>query len=167
MARKSEGDLTVGEKEVGNSLVQKEDKRSLELETSQEENNVLTEHLAQSESGSSGIGNSSNEPALEALRQAYGDLTAKLHSPLLLEHLLSSKLLTEVEYETAKSKETSYDKNTEVLSAMRRKTQKEILQFCQLLFTCNQSNCGTILLAGLLDIAWEIPVCFCDHSLAS
>ena len=152
MAGKIEGDLTVNEKEVGNSLVQKEDKRSLELETSQEENNVLTEHLTQSESGSSGIGNSSDEPALEALRQAYGDLTAKLHSPHLLEHLLSSKLLTEVEYETAKSKESSYDKNTEVLSAIRRRTQNEILQFCQLLFTCNQSNCGRILLVGSLVI---------------
>ena len=92
--------------------------------------------------------NSANDPALEALQEAYGDLTAKLHSPLLLEHLLSSKLLTEIEYDTAKSKETGYDKNTEVLSAMRRRTQKEIVQFCQLLFTCSQSNCGRILLAG-------------------
>ena len=97
---------------------------------------------------------SANEPALEALREAYGDLTAKLHSPLLLEHLFSSKLLTDIEYETAKSKESSYDKNTEVLSAMRRRTQKEIVQFCQLLFTCNQSNCGRILLAGSFIVAW-------------
>ena len=98
--------------------------------------------------GSDQVENSANEPALEALREAYGDLTAKLHSPVLLEHLLSSKLLTEVEYETAKSKESGYDKNTEVLSAMRRRTQKEIVQFCQLLFMCNQSNCGKILLAS-------------------
>ena len=101
------------------------------------------------------VENSANEPALKALREAYGDLTAKIHSSLLLEHLLSSELLTEVEYETAKSKESGYDKNTEVLSAMRRRTQKEIVQFCQLLFKCNQSNCGRILLAGLFFLYWD------------
>ena len=132
------------EGEVGDFF---QDESSFMLETSQTESNVP----AQLKSDSSGEGSSSNEQALKALREAYGDLTARLHSPLLLEHLFSSKLLTEVEYETAKSKETGYDKNTEVLSAMRRRTEKEIVQFCQLLFTCNQSNCGRILLAGSFD----------------
>jgi hypothetical protein len=106
MARKSD-DLrfSIGEEEIGDSLVQEEEKCSSELET--------TEVTAIPETDSSGEGSSPDKPALEALREAYGDLTAKLHSPILLEHLLSSKLLTEVEYETAKSKETGYYKNTE------------------------------------------------------
>ena len=140
MAGKSD-ELKIDEKEVGDSLVHEEEKSRSKHETS--EVPAISESDSRSDEGSS-----ADEPALEALLEVYGNLTAKIHSPLLLEHLLSSKLLTEVEYETAKSKETSYDKNTEVLSAMRRRTQKEIVQFCQLLFTCNQSNCGRILLAG-------------------
>ena len=128
-------DLTIGEKEVGDSLVQEEEKSSSKLKMSRE-----VPAIWESDSPA--------EPALEALREAYGDLTAKLHSPILLEHLFSSKLLTEVEYGTAKSKDAPYDKNTEVLSAMRRRSHKEIMQFCQLLFTCDQPNCGRILLAG-------------------
>jgi hypothetical protein len=110
MARKSDDWTIIGGEKVGDSSVQEEDKSNSELETFQTENKVPT--LPKSDSPGE-AGSSSNEPALEALREAYGDLTAKLHSPILLEHLLSSKLLTEVEYETAKSKETGYYKNTE------------------------------------------------------
>jgi hypothetical protein len=104
MARKGD-DFTNGEKKVADSLVQGEEHNRSEFETSR--------FPAIHESDSSGEGSLSDNSALEALREAYGNLTDKLHSPLLLEHLLSSKLLTEVEYDTAKSKETGYDKNTE------------------------------------------------------
>ena len=88
------------------------------------------------------------DPLQEALRDVYGDLTDKLHSPSLVEHLYAARILTFVEYETINSRGSNHDKNTEVLSAMRRRSWSEILQFCQLLFTHNQHNCGRIMLAG-------------------
>ena len=90
------------------------------------------------------------DPPQEALRDVYGDLTDKLHSPSLVEHLYAARILTVVEYETINSRGSNYDKNTEVLAAMRRRSQNEVLQFCQLLFTHNQHNCGRIMLAGLI-----------------
>ena len=84
----------------------------------------------------------------EALRDVHGDLTDKLHSPSLVEHLYAVRILTLVEYETINSRGSNHDKNTEVLAAMRRKSQNEVLQFCQLLFTHNQHNCGRIMFAG-------------------
>ena len=88
------------------------------------------------------------DPSQEALRDVYGDLTDKLHSPSLVEHLYAARILTVVEYETINSRGSNHDKNTEVLAAMRRRSQNEVLQFCQLLFTHNQQNCGRIMLAG-------------------
>ena len=87
----------------------------------------------------------------EALRDVYGDLTDKLHSPSLVEHLYAARILTDVEYETINSKGSNHDKNTEVLAAMRRKSQSMVLQFCQLLFTHSQHNCGRIMFAGSID----------------
>ena len=90
----------------------------------------------------------------EALRDVYGDLTDKLHSPRLVEHLYATRILTDVEYETINSKGSNHDKNTEVLAAMRRRSPNEVLQFCQLLFTHNQHNCGRIMLAGSIVVEY-------------
>ena len=99
------------------------------------------------------------EPALEALIDVYADLTEKLYSPIILERLFAERILTKVEYETAKSKGTDYEKNTEILSALRRDGSK-ILKFCQLLFeqNCNQHNCGRILLAGSLVLIFDCVI---------
>ena len=88
------------------------------------------------------------DPSQEALRDVYGDLTDKLHSPSLVEHLYAARILTVVEYETINSRGSNHAKNTEVLAAMRRRSQNEVLQFCQFLFTHNQHNCGRIVFAG-------------------
>ena len=93
------------------------------------------------------------DPPQEALRDVYGDLTGKLHSPSLVEHLYAARILTGVEHETINSRGSNHDKNTEVLAAMRRRSRSEVLQFCQLLFTHNQHNCGRIMLAGSIVVA--------------
>ena len=92
---------------------------------------------------------SSNLPS-EALRDVYGDLTKMLHSSSLLEDLYSARLLTDVEYETIKSKGSNHDQNIDVLAAVRGRSEKDVLQFCQLLFTHKQHNCGSILFTGSL-----------------
>ena len=89
------------------------------------------------------------EPALEALRDVHANLVERLHSPSVIEHLYSGRLLTKVEYDVAKSKESNYDKNTEVLGALMRRGRAEVLKFCQLLFEQNQHNCGRLLLDGI------------------
>ena len=89
------------------------------------------------------------EPALEALRDVYANLVERLHSPSVIEHLYSGRLLTKVEYDLAKSKESNYDKNTAVLGALMRRGRAEVLKFCQLLFEQNQHNCGRLLLDGM------------------
>ena len=99
----------------------------------------------------------------EALRDVYGDLTDKLHSPSLVEHLYAARILTVVEYKTINSKGSNHDKNTEVLAAMRRKSQNEVLQFCQLLFTHNQHNCGRIMFAGLIFVEHLCNIEFCSR----
>ena len=89
------------------------------------------------------------EPALEALRDVHANLVDRLHSPSVIEHLFSGRLLTKVEYDLAKSKESDYDKNTAVLGALMRRGRAEVLKFCQLLFGQDQHNCGKILLDGI------------------
>ena len=89
------------------------------------------------------------EPALEALRDVYANLVERLHSPTIIEHLYSGRLLTKVEYDSSKSKESNYDKNTEVLGALTRTGPTEVVKFCQVLFERNQHNCGRILLDGM------------------
>ena len=89
------------------------------------------------------------EPALEALRDVHANLVDRLHSPSVIEHLYSGRLLTKVEYDLAKSKESDYDKNTEVLGALMRRGPAEVLKFCQVLFERNQHNCGRLLLDGM------------------
>ena len=96
----------------------------------------------------------------EALRDVYGDLTDKLYSPSLVEHLYAARILTDVEYETINSKGSNHDKNTEVLAAMRRKSQNEVLQFCQLLFTHNQHNCGRMMFAGSIIVEHLYGCCW-------
>ena len=90
-----------------------------------------------------------SEPALEALRDVYADLVERLHSPSIIEHLYSGRLLTKVEYDLAKSKESDYDKNTEVLGALTRRGPTEVVKFCQILFEHNQHNCGRLILDGM------------------
>ena len=92
---------------------------------------------------------SDSEPALEALRDVYANLVERLHSPSVIEHLYSGRLLSKVEYDLAKSKESNYDKNTEVLGALMRSGPVEVVKFCQVLFERNQHNCGRILLEGM------------------
>ena len=89
------------------------------------------------------------EPALEALRDVYANLVDKLYSPSVIEHLYSVRLLSKVEYDLAKSKESNYDKNTEVLGALMRRGRAEVVKFCQVLFERNQHNCGRLLLDGM------------------
>ena len=88
------------------------------------------------------------EPSLEALRDVYANLVERLHSPSVIEHLYSGRLLTKVEYDLAKSKESNYDKNTEVLGALMRRGPAEVVKFCQILFEQSQHNCGRLLLDG-------------------
>ena len=92
---------------------------------------------------------SDSEPALEALRDVYANLVERLHSPSVIEHVYSGRLLTKVEYDLAKSKESDYDKNIKVLGALMRSGPAEVVKFCQLLFEQNQHNCGRILLDGM------------------
>ena len=89
------------------------------------------------------------KPALEALRDVYANLVERLHSPSVIEHLYSGRVLTKVEYDLAKSKESNYDKNTEVLGALMRRGPAEVVEFCQVLFEQNQHNCGRFLLDGI------------------
>ena len=91
-----------------------------------------------------------SELASEALRDVYGELTKTLHSSSLLEDLYSARLLTDAEYETIKSKGSNHDQNVGVLAAVRRRSEKDVLQFCQLLFKRKQHNCGNILFTGSL-----------------
>ena len=89
------------------------------------------------------------EPALEALRDVHANLVDRLHSPSVIEHLYSGRLLTKVEYDLAKSKESDYDKNTAVLGALMRRGPAEVVKFCQVLFEQDQHNCGRLLLDGM------------------
>ena len=82
------------------------------------------------------------EPALEALRDAYANLVERLHSPSITEHLYSVRSLTNVEYDLAKSKESNYDKNTEILGALMRRGPAEVVKVCQILFEQSQHNCS-------------------------
>ena len=100
------------------------------------------------------------EPALEALRDVYANLVDRVHTPSVIELLYSGRLLTKVEYDLAKSKESDYHKNTAVLGALMRRGRAEVVKFCQLLFVeQDQHNCGRLLLDGMKNCSYLWLVC--------
>ena len=90
----------------------------------------------------------SSELAQEALTDAYGTLYDRLDTASILGHLVSERILTEAEHETIRTRATIYDRNAELLVALKRKNVGEIISFCQILFSKKQVGCGEALLEG-------------------
>ena len=89
----------------------------------------------------------SNSPHSEAIIDVYDTLRNKLEPQNLLGILCQERIITDTEMDRIKATSVVYEKNDELLSALRRRSGKDILKFCQILLR-RQKPCGNALKGG-------------------
>lgn len=83
----------------------------------------------------------------EAIIDVYETLTENLEPQNLLGSLYQERIITNTEMDRIKAASVVYRQNDELLSAVRRRSDKDILRFCQILLR-KQKHCGMALKGG-------------------
>ena len=119
----------------------------------------------------------SDSPHSEAIIDVYATLRNKLEPQNLLGDLYQERLITDTEMARIKAASVVYEKNDELLEAVRRRSGKDISKFCQILLR-EQEHCGIVLKGGKLrssrmwfqTLLFICDVCICRlrlvHSVA-
>ena len=90
-------------------------------------------------------------PAQKALRKVYGQLVRDLvpgnvYNDLFSKGYVSTVQLEEIQSSANQKKDSKA--NEEILSAMMKRSDDDIVTFCQLLFKTKLKKCGKLLLDG-------------------
>ena len=83
----------------------------------------------------------------EAIIDVYATLRDKMEPQSLLGILYQERIITDTEMDRIKAISVVYEQNDALLSAVRRRSGKDIRKFCQILLR-KQEHCGTALKGG-------------------